>query len=259
MIDLHCHILPGLDDGPADLDGSLELARVAVAAGTRTIVATPHIRDDFPFDPALIPGRVAQLNDVLRDEGVDLEVAVGGEVSVSTAADLDDATLRGVTLGGGPYLLVESPYTHATDMLEHNLFDLQVRGFRILLAHPERSPSFIRDIDRVARLVERGMRCSITAASMKGSFGRTVARFTAELFRGGLVHDVASDAHDAVRRGPDLKSGFRAVESDLPGLLESSHWFTHDAPAALLSGADLPPAPPRPAARRRRDALRLRG
>src|SRR3954468_24601848 len=118
MIDLHCHILHGLDDGPPDLEATMELARTASAAGTRMIAATPHIRDDHPFDRALIPSRTAEVNEALRSEGIDVEVVTGGEVALSKALELDDAALRAVALGGGPYLLVESPYTHATDMLE---------------------------------------------------------------------------------------------------------------------------------------------
>ena len=122
------------------------MGRAAAAAGTRTIAATPHIREDHPFDPAVIAPRVAELNDALLAESVDVEVIAGGEVAVSKLSELDDATLSSLSLGGGsPYLLVESPYTYATDLLERNLFDVQVRGFKVVLAHSERSPSFISD------------------------------------------------------------------------------------------------------------------
>jgi protein-tyrosine phosphatase len=239
LIDLHCHILFALDDGPADLEASLELARTASGTGTRTIVATPHVRDDYPFDLALIPQRTAEVNRALRSEGIDLHVLSGGEVSLSRAPEMSDDELRSVALGGGPYLLVESPYTHATDLLERQLFDLQLRGFQVLLAHPERSPSFLSDASRLASLVQRGFACSVTAASLTGRFGRTVRRFSVELLRAGLVHDVASDAHDAVARTPDLAAGLRAVDQDVPGALEALDWFTVEAPAAILSGSPL--------------------
>jgi protein-tyrosine phosphatase len=243
LIDLHCHILPALDDGPPDLEGSLELARAAAAAGTRTVVATPHIREDHPFDIARLPERVESLNAKLNADAIELRVMPGGEVALSKLPELDDAALEGLCLGSGRCLLVESPYTDATDMLEGDLFNLQVRGFRPLLAHPERSPSFQSDIDRLARLVDRGVLCSVTAASMSGRFGRTVRRFTIELFRARLVHDVASDAHDAVTRSPDLGRGFTSLEHDLPGAPGAASWFTAEAPAAILAGDDLPPGP----------------
>ena len=144
MIDLHCHILPGLDDGPNDLAASLELARAAEAVGTRTIVATPHIRDDHPFDLDEIEPGVQRLNEALESEGVDLSVVAGAEVALSKIFELDDRILSRLCLGRGNYLLIESPYTEATDLLEEHLFGLQLRGFRPVLAHPERSPSFLR-------------------------------------------------------------------------------------------------------------------
>jgi protein-tyrosine phosphatase len=236
-------MLPGLDDGPATLDESLELARAAKAAGIEVTVATPHIREDYPFDPALIGVRARELNQALGEAGVGLRVVEGAEVAISRVRDLADETLQSLCLGGGPYMLVETPYTHATNILEETLFDLQVRGFRPVLAHPERGPSFQQDPDRLARIVERGVLCSVTAASMMGTFGGTVRSFTAQLFSKRLVHNVASDAHDPVRRSIDLLGGFQVLERELPGLLEQARWFTAEVPEAIINGDELPPAP----------------
>lgn len=231
------------------------MGRVAADAGLRTIVATPHIREDYPFDLDEIPRRVREVEDAFAAAGVAVAVRAGGEVSLATASELSDDELRRVALGGGPYLLVESPYTTATDMLENEIFNLQLRGFRVVLAHPERSPSFLADIERLAAVVERGALCSVTAASMAGRFGRTVQRFTREMFRAGLVHDVASDAHDPERRPPILTAGFEVLDADLRGLAAQASWYTEDVPGAVLAGGDLPPQPAPPSARRR---LRLR-
>jgi protein-tyrosine phosphatase len=251
MIDLHCHILPGLDDGPADIDATIALARSAAAAGTEVVAATPHIREDFPFPYELVDQGVAEVNRTLSEARIPLTVVAGGEVAIDKAADIDDVTLRRLCLGDGSYLLVESPYGDATDLLENTLFDLQVRGFRPLLAHPERSPSFLGNLDRLKRLVDRGILCSVTAASMAGTFGSTVRGYTAELFGEGLVHDVASDAHSATKRAPGLLGGFEQLEGDLPGLTAQAGWFTDSAPRAILAGADLPARPDPPAAKRR--------
>src|SRR5438874_5472595 len=140
MIDIHCHILPGLDDGPPTLEESLALARAAAEGGTETIVATPHIRRDHPFEPEEVGPATARLNEALESEGIPLRVVPGGELSISRAAELDRDTLATVAIGGGPYMLVESPYTHLGGLLEETLFDLQVQGFHPILAHPERSP-----------------------------------------------------------------------------------------------------------------------
>jgi protein-tyrosine phosphatase len=243
LIDLHCHVLPALDDGPGDLAGSLALAERAARAGIETIAATPHIREDYPFPPSIVAAKVAELNGELQASGSPVRVVTGGELAVSRVAELDDAELHGLCLGDGRCALVESPYTAIGGLLEQALFDLQLRGVRPLLAHPERSPSFIGDADRLAELVERGIMCSITAASMEGQFGRTVRGFALELFRRGLVHNVATDAHDASRRPPELRRGFESFESDLPGALDQLGWYTEDAPRAMLAGEELPPRP----------------
>jgi protein-tyrosine phosphatase len=250
VIDLHCHILPGLDDGPPNLDASVALARLAAADGTRTIVATPHVREDYPFAIGEIEKRAERVNQRLAADGVDLQVTPGAEVAISQLAQLDEGALSVVCLGTSNTMLVESPYQQATDTLEDTLFNLQLRGFRPLLAHPERSPSFMSSPDRLAALVERGMLCSVTSASMAGRFGRTVQRFTRILFERGLVHDVASDAHDIGRRAPGLTAGFRLLDRDLPGLLDQIDWFTVTAPAAILAGDPLPATPTLEPARR---------
>ena len=260
MIDIHTHILHGLDDGPGQLAGSLEFARAAAAAGTVTIVATPHIRDDYPFDLDTRDERIGDLRSALAEHEIPIELVSGGEVSLAKSVDMTAEDLNRVALGGGPYLLVESPYGPATDLLEQTLFNLQTRGFRPVLAHPERSPSFQTDIDRLATLVERGILTSITAASMTGRFGRTVRRATVEMLRAGLVHDVASDGHDTQRRPPGLTDGFEALEhGELRGIAATADWYTRDVPAAMLAGEPLPPAAELPRPRRRIGGLLRRG
>ena len=257
MIDLHCHLLPGLDDGPADMPETLEMARVAVMEGIDTIVATPHIRDDHPFDPAAIRPLVDQVNAALAAEGIGLKVLAGAEVALTKVSELSDEELGRLCLGAGRHLLIESPYTHATDLLENDLWTAQLRGFQVVLAHPERSPSFQADLRRLAALVERGVLCSITAASMSGRFGKTVRRFTVRMLGEGLVHDVASDAHGPVGRRPALMGGFEALERELRGLRDAADWYTRAVPEAIVTGAEVPPRPERPA--RARGLSRLLG
>ena len=248
MIDLHSHILPGLDDGPRTLEGSLELARGAVAAGTRTILATPHINDDASIDPERIAAGIEELRPALADAEIPLEVLPGGEIAIWRLVDLDDAQLRALALAGGPYLLVESPFSPVVGDFEPMVLDLHARGHRVLLAHPERCPAFQRDPERLERLTGAGVLVQLTAGSMAGAFGTTVRRFSALLLREGLVHVVASDAHDAVRRPPGLRDGFASLERELPGLGEQQTWLTEDVPRAVLDGTPLPPRPPLPKA-----------
>jgi protein-tyrosine phosphatase len=250
VIDLHCHILPGLDDGPVNFDFSVAMARKAEEAGINIMVATPHVRSDYPTEPEGIAAAVAELNDALANEELELLVLAGAEVSLQKSAELDDGTLTTLCLGSGDYLLVESPYRSIDIDLEGIVWDLQARGFKPVLAHPERCPIFQRDPDRLARLVNGGVLCSITAASLAGRFGTTVRRFSLELMYDGLVHDVASDAHDHLHRPPDLLTGFESAEADIPGIRGQASWFTVTAPVAIVTGRDsLPPRPdppPRP-------------
>ena len=258
MIDLHSHILPGIDDGPATLDGSLELARAAVAAGTSTILATPHINTDERIDAATVAAGIETLRPALAAAEIPLEVLPGGEIAIWRLVDLDDDALRSLALGGGPYLLVESPFSPVVGEFEPLVLDLHARGHRVLLAHPERCPAFQRDPPRLERLIEAGALAQVTAGSMAGAFGTTVKRFTTALLGEGLAHVVASDAHDTVKRPPGLGAGFAALERDLPGVTAQQPWLTEAVPRAILDGAPLPERPPlpRPAGLLRRLGLR---
>jgi protein-tyrosine phosphatase len=246
VIDLHCHILPGLDDGPVNLDFSVAMARAAAENGIQVMVATPHIRDDYGVDPGVIAGLVEELNAALEEEETQLLVLAGGEVALEKVAELDDETLRTVCLGSSDYLLLESPYKQIDIDIESIVRDAQGRGFKPLLAHPERCPIFQHDPDRLQRLVNMGVLCSITAASLAGGFGLTVRRFTIELMHDGLVHDVATDSHDHLHRPPDLLAGFESAEGDIPGISDQAPWFTVTAPVAILAGRPLPARPDPP-------------
>jgi protein-tyrosine phosphatase len=250
LVDLHSHILPGVDDGAPDIDTSIAMARTAAADGIRMMVATPHVSFEYELDPMDVGRRVGELNLALARSDVPLAVLTGGEIALTRLAALEPETLRLLSLGAGPYLLVETPYAGAAPFLEEVLFDLDLRGFRTILAHPERCAMFDNDRDRLTRLVERGVLCSVNAGSMAGQFGRRVRDFALHMFREGLVHNVASDAHDDEVRRAELGWGFARLEEDLPGIAEQAPWFTQAAPAAIVVGAQLPAAPEPPAARR---------
>ena len=256
VIDVHSHVLPGIDDGPATVEGSLALARAAQAQGTTELVATPHIAWDLPNDARTVREGVGALQAELDAAGIALRLRTGGEVVITRAAELDDAELAGLRLGGGEWLLAECPLGAGDGRFDALLLRLQERGHRILLAHPERSPAIQRRPELLGRLVEAGMLCSITAGSLVGRFGSTVQRFTHTLLEEGLVHNVASDAHDAVRRSPAVLDALEEADRDLPGLAEHVGWLTVDVPRAVLDGGPVPPAPGPPPARRRRGLLR---
>lgn len=255
MIDLHSHILANLDDGPRDTATSLSMAAAWAREEVRTVAATPHVNLDYAVDAATAERAVSALNAELAELEIPVEVIAGGEVGIEGLERLSSDELHRFALGASDCLLLESPLSSNTSSVEEAVFRLQLDGFRVLLAHPERCPLFLRDTDRLRRLVQAGALCSITAGSMAGQFGSRVREFTIELFEQGLVHNVASDAHDDVRRPPGLRSGFVALEDDLPGLSEHAAWFTATVPAALLEGTPVPSAPPAPTRRRARRGL----
>jgi len=246
VIDLHSHVLPGVDDGPADLEGSLALARAAVAAGTTLMVATPHVNHDHDVQPTAIHDAVERLRWELDRNGIALELRPGAEIALSRMTTLTESELASMRLGGGPYLLLESPFTSAVGDLEKIVFELRLSGHEVLLAHPERCPAFQRDPGLLRRLVDKGALVSITAGSMTGDFGGTVRRFCLDLLAEGLVHDVASDAHDDDRRPPGVAGAFEAAERELPGVSDRREWLTQLVPAAILAGERLPAPPPPP-------------
>jgi protein-tyrosine phosphatase len=257
VIDLHSHVLAGIDDGPATVEQSIALAREAAAAGTRVLLATPHVSRRYANDPATIARLVGELNSRLAAEGVALQVLAGAEVAITPALEHEPAELQRFSLGGGPWLLVEPPIRAVATGLDMLILELQRRGHRILLAHPERCPAFQRDPEMLHSLVGQGVLTSITAGSLVGRFGGSVRRFALELVREGLVHNVASDAHDLRSRPPGM-----AAALERTGLGPLADWLTRAVPEAILGGEAIPPQPAvaLPAlepARRRRWSRRL--
>jgi len=238
VIDLHCHVLPGIDDGPETIEGSIELARVALKAGIDTLVATPHVSARCPNDAATIARLVRELNARLAEEALPLRVLPGAEIAISQLPAIEPEELARLGLGGGPWLLIEPPFTQVALGLEGRVLELQREGHRVVLAHPERCPALQRDRRVVRSLVQEGVLTSITAGSLVGRFGGEVRHYALELAREGLVHNVTSDAHDAVRRPPAI-----ADELQRSGLGALSEWLTRLVPEAIIRGTEPPPAP----------------
>jgi protein-tyrosine phosphatase len=177
VIDIHCHVLPGIDDGPRTLDESMELMRAAVAAGTSTIVATPHVSPQYPNDSGTIARLAQEVNLRAREDGIGLRVLTGAEIAMTRAADLAPEELNAMALAGAGWLLIECPFSPVATGLQALVGTLQDQGYRIVLAHPERCPAFHRDPDILRSLSRSGALSSITAGSLVGRFGSTVHRF----------------------------------------------------------------------------------
>ena len=175
----------------------------------------------YDNDSATIARLVEETNAAFADTGVGVTVLAGAEIAMTRAADLAAEELSALTLGGGPWLLIECPFTSVAIGLDTLILELEEPGHRIVLAHPERCPAFHRDPRMLESLVRGGVLTSITAGSLVGRFGGTVKRFALGLLDAELVHNVASDAHDPEQRRPGMAEELR--EAGLGGLAE---WLT---------------------------------
>lgn len=245
MIDLHSHLLPGIDDGAPALEVSLAMARVAVDGGVDEIVATPHVSSSYPNDPLGFAGQVASLQAAIDAEAIALRVHQGAEVNHVMFHDLSEEALRACTLGGvGKWLLLEPPLSGPVPFVDRMVYDLQLKGFQIVIAHPERISAFHRDVGIVEKLVESGCLTSVTVGSLVGQFGGPVKRFTSELLARGLVHNIASDAHDAEYRSPALRPVLDSAVEEQPELEGWLDYLTVEVPKAILAGETPGGSPP---------------
>jgi protein-tyrosine phosphatase len=247
VIDLHCHVLPGIDDGPASLDGSVALARAAAAAGIETLVATPHVSARYHNDAATIAPLVTQVNAAIAAYGVAVRVLAGAEVAMTRVAELPAGELSLLGLGGGGWVLLEPPFGSVATGLESVVDGLQHEGHHVLLAHPERCQAFHREPAIVSRLVSNGVCTSVTADSLAGRFGSTVRRFALAMFDQEIVHNVTSDAHDHINRPPGI-----VAQLEDAGYGAMVEWLATEVPRAILTDEALPARPSFPAKRRRR-------
>lgn len=207
-VDIHFHILPGVDDGPRQIEDSLVLARLAVRDGTRTVVATPHIRREFLSDPLEVPERVDALQAALREAGVPLTVVPGGELDVEMVGRLDETELEAIAVGppGRRWLLLEAPFD-GLERLRPAAAELRERGFGIVLAHPERAAGVLAGGCRILRdELAQGAVAQVSTSSLAGDHGHEAQISARHLIANRLAHVLATDAHSA-RRAPALAAG----------------------------------------------------
>jgi len=238
VIDLHCHILPGVDDGARDLDDSLAMARQAAGDGIGLVCATPHIRHDHDVVIGELAERVAALNHELSAQGIPVEVARGGEVAEAALDGLTPGELMAVSLGGaGRWVLLEPAPGRLSDGLLARVESLRRRGVGAVIAHPERH--WGEDLpERLEALVARGALMQITAAALENTASEPAL---IELAERGLVHLVASDSHSSHFGRPMTVSGaLRRLEG---ASRVGSHldWISRQAPEAIVRGLDVEP------------------
>ncbi len=211
MVDIHCHILPGIDDGPATLDESLQMAESAIAEGITHIVATPHASDDFPFDWELIR---ELRNEIQKQLGHRIQIATGCDFHLNLQNLEDLGKYPGkYTINQKNYLLVEFNEFAIPPSMDEKLHQLQLAGLLPIITHPERNRIICAQPARLTTWVQRGFYVQITASALTGQFGSTARRFSQDWLAQGLVHFVASDAHNTKQRPLTLRTAYQEVEA----------------------------------------------
>jgi protein-tyrosine phosphatase len=245
MIDLHCHILPGLDDGASDLSVSANMAKAFVADGVSVVACTPHILPGlYQNSGPQIRQATAQLQHHLDREGIPLRLVTGADnhVTPSFVTELKSGHL--LSLADTRYVLVEPPHHVAPPRLEELFFSLLVAGYVPILTHPERLTWVQSHYQVIQRLVHAGIWMQVTAGSLSGAFGRNARYWGERMLDEGCVHILATDAHDVNRRPPNLSQG-RELAAKRVDNTEAQHLVV-TRPEGILRN-DLPSNLPRPA------------
>lgn len=239
MVDVHCHILPGIDDGPVTMEMSLAMAESAIADGITHVVATPHSSNEFHFDYL----RVREL----RDE---LQLKIGGELLLATGCDfhLNPENLAALRedpprfcINQKDYLLVEFSEYSIPPSMDQTLHEIQLMGLRPIITHPERNAILRRQPDRLVKWVRLGCSVQVTAGSLSEVFGTGAQKDAWRWLTDGLVHIVASDAHNAGRRPLKLKPAYELIREKCGE--EKAHALLVENPMAAFEGRDLPYVP----------------
>jgi protein-tyrosine phosphatase len=249
LIDLHCHLLPGIDDGATDLETALAMAKIAVADGVEIIACTPHITpgvyDNQGPDIALA---IISLQAALDAAGIPLQLTCGADAHLAPELGQGLRSGRVPSLGGSRYFLLEPPHHVAPPRLDLAVQDLLDQGYVPVITHPERLTWIEDHYNQMKALVGAGAWLQITAGSLTGRFGPRPRYWAERMVDEGLTHILATDAHNLRNRAPHLAEGREAVAARLGA--EEARRMVLDRPRGMLANADpetlSPPNPPRP-------------
>lgn len=214
MIDIHCHLLPNIDDGPSSWEESLEMARIASQDGIRTTIATPHwiLGTKWEPNPDEIKKKVDELNNKLKENEIPLNVLPGMEVGISENLPKLVSSGEVLTLGESRYLLIEIPFVSIPRGIEEIIFNLKDIGIRPVLAHPERNEELQKNPKKILELTGTGASIQVTSGSLCGNFGEKAKRCVIQFAKDGVIDAVASDAHSTAKRPPIITDGLRSLE-----------------------------------------------
>ncbi|MCM3163696.1 tyrosine-protein phosphatase [Metabacillus litoralis] len=212
MIDIHSHILAGIDDGAKDFGDTLNMLRHAANEGITKIIATPHHNNGkYVNNASDIKNKVIELNERIKDQGLSIEILPGQETRIY--GDLLEDYEKGeiLTLNHSKYLFIELPSNHVPRYTKQLLFDIQLAGLLPIIVHPERNSEIIEHPSILYKLIEKGAATQVTASSVTGHFGKKIKKFSLQLIEAGQAHFIASDAHNLSGRTFRLREAYDEI------------------------------------------------
>lgn len=239
MIDIHCHLLPEVDDGPKSWDVAVEMCRMAIADGITHSVATPHANDRYAYDRAYLSGLLEQLREKV---GPELQLTLGCDFHLSFEnLERALATPHTYTIGETNYLLIELSNYSVPTQLGECFTRLGDRGLTPILTHPERNPILQQTPQRVLEWAEQGCLVQVTASALTGFWGERPEIVARWLLEHSAVHVLASDGHETRRRIPNLSAGYEAAEKIVGP--EYAEALVEGNPGAIVQGMPIPFCP----------------
>ncbi|TWD92384.1 protein-tyrosine phosphatase [Neobacillus bataviensis] len=212
MIDIHSHILPGIDDGAQTLEDSIKMAKEAEKEGIQTIIATPHLNSNYDNRKPFILEKVEELNRALVKAKINIKILPGQEPRIYGEIIEDYERNEIQTLNHSRYLFVEFPSNHVPRYTEKLLYDLQVKGLTPIIVHPERNSELIERPELLFKLVEKGALTQVTASSVCGYFGKKIKSFSLQIIEANLTHFIASDAHNINNRSFKMMEAYDFID-----------------------------------------------
>jgi protein-tyrosine phosphatase len=240
MIDIHHHLLAGLDDGASSLDISLEMARIAVADGITHVVCTPHANGQYVYDRWLVEAKVSELQWRLDEEEIPLKLGRGSDFHMSYDNIQEAKADPGkYSVNGLGYLLVELPDYAVSHNLTETFYQLQLAGLTPILTHPERNVTLQGDEERMADWLRGGVLVQVTAGSVTGRMGKTAQKMAHRMLEKRWVHFLATDAHNTTGRPPLMREAFEVVVEKYGQ--DYAHALCVGNPLAVFMGKAMPP------------------